>query len=334
MYLSTGRFIALMALLWAVLLASTIYGEVKVEKIAYFNQPNCYKLSNGAVEVIVTTDIGPRIIRYGFPGEDNILAELPGGSPLKTELGEWKSWGGHRLWTAPEAMPRSYSPDSSPVEYRIEGNNKIHLIQPVEPKTGIQKEITVTLDDNGSGVTLHHKITNRNLWAIDVAPWALTIMNGGGVAILPQEPYRSHDEYLLPARPLVLWHYTDLSDPRWAIGKKYIRLKTDAARKEPQKLGIANKQGWAAYHRKGTLFVKRFPYKESATYTDYGSNNETYTSASFIEVETLAPMHHLKPGESAEHVERWYLFRNVDVGTTEATVDAAIRPLIAQTVGK
>ena len=61
-----------------------------MEKIAYFNQPNCYKLSNGTVEVIVTTDIGPRIIRYGFQGEENLLAEVPD-LKVTTELGDWKA---------------------------------------------------------------------------------------------------------------------------------------------------------------------------------------------------------------------------------------------------
>src|SRR5262245_65579577 len=129
---------------------------VRIEKVPYLGQPNCYRLTNGTVEVIVTTDIGPRIIRYGFVGGDNMLAELP--EPVtKTELGEWKPWGGHRFWAAPEAMPRTYSPDSSPIQFKIEGNNSIRLIQPIEPKSGIQKEITVTLAQSGTGVTIHHK---------------------------------------------------------------------------------------------------------------------------------------------------------------------------------
>jgi hypothetical protein len=329
MSVKTKRFGAFLIFVGVTALPISAWGEVNMDRVAYFKQPNCYKLSNGAVEVIVTTDIGPRIIRYAFIGGDNMLAELPD-TKVTTDLGEWKAWGGHRLWAAPEAMPRTYSPDNSPIDFKKEGNNSIRLIQPVEPKTGIQKEITVTLSSDGTGVTLMHKITNKNLWEIDLAPWALTIMNGGGVTILPQEPYRSHDDYLLPARPLVLWHYTELSDPRWALGRKYIRLKTDEAMKEPQKIGIANKQGWAAYVRSNTLFVKRFAYKEGATYPDYGSNNETYTAGLFMEVETLAPMQRLKPGESAEHVERWTLFRNVNIGTTEASLDAAISPLIAQ----
>jgi hypothetical protein len=312
--------------------AAPVWGEVTVERVAYFNQPNCYRLSNGTVEVIVTTDIGPRIIRYAFVGqeEENILAELPD-LKVETELGEWRPYGGHRLWHAPEAKPRTYAPDNGPVKFEIVGKDTIHLTQDVEPKAGIQKELIITLAGEGTEVTIVHRLTNRNLWSADLAPWGLTIMNGGGMAILPQEPYISHDDYLLPARPLVLWHYTDLGDPRWKIGKKYITLRTDANLNEPQKAGIANKQEWAAYLRNRVLFIKRFPYKKDANYPDYGCNCETYTAGTFMEVETLGPMHHLEPGDTAEHVERWYLFKNVNAGMTEATLDAAISPLVEQT---
>lgn len=294
-----------------------------MEKVNYLNQPNCYKLSNGAVEVIVTTDIGPRIIRYAFIEGDNILGEVPD-SIIKTELGTWKPWGGHRLWTAPEANPRSYAPDNSPLEFESESPLSIRLLQPVEPQTGIQKEMTVTLDPAGSGLTILHRLTNHNLWSINVAPWALTIMNGGGVAILPQEPYRSWEEELQPARPLVLWHYTNLSDPRWSIGQKYIQLKTDEMLMAPQKIGIANKQGWAAYYRQSNLFIKQFNYVEGAVYPDYGSNNEIYTAASFIEIESLGPLRQLDPGASAVHEESWSLRRGVEIGDGEEAIETAL----------
>ena len=191
-------------ILWVGIMVYTPgWAEVRMEKVTYLDHPNCYKLSNGTVEVVVTTDVGPRIIRYAFIGQDNILGEFPDLKVI-TELGEWKPWGGHRLWAAPEAMPRTYSPDSSRIEYKIEGENTIRLIQPIEPKTGLQKEMTVSLDPEGSRVRIHHRITNKNLWGIELAPWAITIFREG-VTILPQEPYQSHDTALLPARPLVLW---------------------------------------------------------------------------------------------------------------------------------
>lgn len=295
-----------------------------MEKISYLGLPNCYRLSNGTVEVVVTSDVGPRIVRYSFAGAENILGEVPDAT-LATELGDFKPWGGHRLWVAPEAKPRSYAPDNAPVAVAVEGERVVRLTAPVEAATGIEKEITLALDADGSGLTVSHRITNRNLWAIDAAPWALTIMRGGGTAIFPQEPYISWDDYLLPARPLVLWHYTDLSDARWSIGKKLIRLSTDASASHPQKVGMLNKQGWAAYRHGATLFVKRFACEEGATYPDYGCNCETYTAGDFIEVESLAPLNRLEPGASAEHEERWTLFRDVQAGTSEDELDATIR---------
>lgn len=317
------------ALLGAIVCAAPVRAQVKVEKVQCLGQPNCYRLANNSVEVVVTTDVGPRIIRYAYIGDENMLAEIPSDA-VKTELGTWKPWGGHRLWTAPEAMPRSYSPDNDRVAHTIEGNT-IRLVQPVEPKTGIQKELTVTLDQEGSGVTVAHRLTNKGLWDVEVAPWALTIMNGGGEVIIPQEPYRSHDEYLLPARPLAVWHYTDLSDPRWTVGKRYIRLRTNDQMKEPQKIGVGNRQGWAAYLRKRTLFMKRFAWVEDGAYPDFGSNTETYTAGSFIELETLAPLARLTPDGSANHTERWFLFRNVDAGQSEETLDKALQPPLAAT---
>ena len=118
-------------LLRVMMAAAAVGADVTVDRVTCLNQPNCYRLSNGVVEVVVTTDVGPRIIRYGFVGEDNLLGEVPDDT-VTTDLGVWKPWGGHRLWTAPEAMPRSYSPDNDRVAFTIEGST-IRLVQSVEP---------------------------------------------------------------------------------------------------------------------------------------------------------------------------------------------------------
>lgn len=314
------RIVSAIALMLAV--ASGASAEVTVERVTYMKQPACIRLSNGTVEVIVTTTIGPRVIRYGFIGGDNLLGEVPD-TTVKTALGEWKPWGGHRLWTAPEDMPRSYSPDNSPVEATVKGST-VTLVQPVEPQTGIVKTLTVTLAESGTGVVVGHTLTNRSLWTVDVAPWALTIMNAGGTILIPQEPYASHDDALLPVRAMTTWAYTDLSDPRWRLGPKFIRLSTDSARAGSQKIGVANKRGWAAYARRGDLFLKQYGWDESKTYPDYGVNTEAYTAGDFIELETLGPMARLAPGASASHEEKWSLARKIDVSGDDAAVAAAL----------
>jgi hypothetical protein len=304
-------------------------GAVHVEKVSCLNLPNCYTLANGEVEVVVTTDIGPRVMRYAFVGGENILGEVPG-STAEKDKNTWQSWGGHRLWIAPEGQPKSYGPDNSPIKHMVSGNS-IRLEQPTEPGTGIQKTMVVTLDASGTGVTVQHTLTNRGAKPFELAPWALTVMNPGGVAIIPEEPYASHDSALLPARPIVLWHYTDLSDARFDIGPKFLRLATDPAKEASQKIGVGNKQGWVAYARNGLLFVKKAPYQEGKHYPDYGCNFEVYTAGNFIEVESLGYLQTLAPGQSAGHTEHWTLFRDVKVGAkdTEAQVEAALKPILS-----
>lgn len=335
-----------MGLLQAMPLASpqeaqgTAATGMNVEKVSCLGGlPTCLRVTNGEVEVVVTTDIGPRVIQYAFVGGENILGEMPVDLDEKTR-NEWQAWGGHRLWLAPEARPWSYAPDNEPIEHEVvpakqggggqAGPPAIRLMRGVEEETGMEKEIVVALDPSGSGVTLTHRLTNRGQKAVDVAAWALTIMNGGGRAILPQEPFKSHADALLPARPMALWGYTNLADPRWSIGPKFVQLETDRTIETPQKIGIGNKQGWAAYFRKGTLFVKRFAYQEDADYPDFGSNTEVFTQANFMEVETLGPLHRLEPGRWLEHVERWYLFKDVSLGQDEDAIERTLTPLLKQ----
>ena len=94
-------------------------GSVNIEKTKYSTYGNCLKLSNGTVDVLVTLDLGPRVIYYGFAGGENTFAELGPDTVVKSELGEWHPWGGHRLWHAPEASPRRYVLDDVPVKVAV-----------------------------------------------------------------------------------------------------------------------------------------------------------------------------------------------------------------------
>src|SRR2546428_13784528 len=104
----TGRRYSALAALGILLCAAPAAAQVKVDKVACFDQPDCDRLSNGTVEVVVPTAFGPRIARYGFVGRENVLGEAPGASV--TDLGDWKPRGGTRPWHAPARTPRTYSP--------------------------------------------------------------------------------------------------------------------------------------------------------------------------------------------------------------------------------
>ncbi len=279
-----------------------------METVERLNLPNCLRLTNGEIELIVTTDVGPRIIGYSFVGGENVLGEHPQAA-VETALGTFKPYGGHRLWIAPENMPNSYAPDNQPVEYfynQIE--NSVRLVQPIEPTSNTQKEIIIELDETGSGVSINHRITNRGAETIELAAWALTIMRGGGICEIPNEPFAAYGgDTLLPVRNLSLWSYTDFTDSRWQFDKDFIRLKTDSAKPDPQKIGVLNKQGWAAYRVENLRFIKRFDYVEGANYPDMNSNTELYTAGDFVEIESLAPLCRLASGEATGHLECWEL---------------------------
>ncbi len=299
-------------------------------KVNYGGWPNCVRLANKEIELIVTTDVGPRVIRLGFTGGQNLLKEVAE-EMGKTGGDQWRPYGGHRFWHAPEAAPRSYAPDNDPVECR-EDAYRVKLVQPVEGTTGMQKEIEITLDAKRNHVGVLHRLVNHNLWAVEAAPWALTVMAPGGAAVFPHEPYKPHPEYLLPARPLVVWHYTDMSDPRFTWGKKYIVLRQDAKGKTKNKVGMRNCQGWAAYLLKGDVFVKRFPFVDGAHYPDFGCNCECYTDPDIIEIESLGPLSTIEPGGTLEHIEDWYLFK-ADIELTEKAFDSKLIPLVSGVLG-
>jgi hypothetical protein len=170
-------------------------------------------------------------------------------------------------------------------------------------------------------IEVKHRLLNRNLWAVRLAAWALSVMRAGGVALIPQEPYRPHPDALLPVRRIALWAYTGMSDPRWRWGRRAIRLYQDPRYPTPQKMGILNKQGWAAYYRNGELFIKRFDYLPGALYPDFGCNCELFTNAEMLEVETLSPMTLLQPDGVLEHTERWSLLKIGDQMDDEAILE-------------
>jgi hypothetical protein len=277
-----------------------------VELVSYLNLPNCYRLSNGTVELTVATDIGPRILGYNFVGQQNVLGACPESSQT-TPWGVWKPWGGHRLWLAPENMPLSYVPDNDPVAFVSDDEFTIRLTANVEKPTGVQKEMLIQLAQEGSSVQITQRITNRGESRLQASIWALTVLRGGGVAIVPQEPFHPFPEVLRPVRPLALWSYTDLSDPRFEITERFIRLRTDESMSQSQKFGVGNSLGWASYQNRGVRFTKHFPFEPGAAYPDFGCNNEVYTAGSLMELESLSPLHQLDQDESAEHIERWEL---------------------------
>ena len=251
-------------------------------------------IENDFLRVTYLTATGPRIIGLYVQGvEANLLAETPD-IHWHTPHGEYYLHGGHRLWTAPENQ--FYICPEDHVNTTSE-DHRICLRSRVDD-SGLEKEISLRLDENC--VTLVHRVTWHGKQPIELAPWTITQLRLGGMAILPQ----SDSGGLLPNRNIVLWPYSQWNDERLELYDDLILLHGRSS-EEAFKIGNYNTHGWIAYALKDALFIKRFSVDHIHKYPDLGCNVESYVRDCCIELETLGALTTLEPQESMTYEETW-----------------------------
>ena len=298
--------------------------NTRLEPLSFAGWPNCYRYSNGRLALIITGDVGPRIISFGLIDGKNLFYTA------EKELGhtggdQFRLYGGHRFWHAPEHPVRTYYPDNQPVEIMDHGDF-IRVTAPIETENGVQKEMDIAFL-SGNQVRVIHRLINQNRWAIEAAPWALSVMRPGGEGLLVLPPRVPHPQILLPTSKLILWSYTHLNDNRYTLGERVIRIRQDRTASAPQKVGIHTPVGVAAYHWQDLLFVSRMVPDPTAVYPDMNSHLEIYTDADILEVETLGPLTTIAPETAVVHTEIWELHQLPDTTLTDqAMIQIAEQP--------
>ncbi len=306
-----------------------------LDSVEYRGWKSNTRLSNGTVELIVTNEVGPRVICYRAPGGHNVMKnydEMMG----KSGEADWQIRGGLRFWIAPEDLTRTYCPDNKPVQVTPLGQFAARFTPPEETQYGIQKVMELRLEEAGSRVHVKLRVTNTGQVATTLAPWGPTVMAPGGMEILPLPAKFNHPGHPLkaknpndfaPNQSLILWPYFDFTDDRWTFGKQYIFLRQNA-KKGPTKIGLAHHVPWVAYWNQGTVFVKRFTRHDWAAYPDMGTVYQTFTNEDMLEMETVGALCTLQPGQHAELTECWELFTGVPEMKSEADVDRVLLPLL------
>ncbi|MBE7050195.1 MAG: hypothetical protein E7394_05415 [Ruminococcaceae bacterium] len=296
---------------------------VNVEKVLCEKFGNMVKVSDEKVELFVSVDYGPRILKAGIIGRTNFMKQDTkesmvsqlGQSKFKDDL--FKNRGGHRFWISPEAFPRTYYPDNEPVEYKITETG-VELIPPCQVANELQLKIRITLDDKTHKYTIEHFVTNEGYWPKKLAIWPITVVAENGVELIPQNTKNTH---LLPNRVFAMWPYSKYTDSRLTIGDSYIYLKQDPSVKQSFKLGLFQEFPWAAYFLGGDMFVKEYTSLEGKEYPDFGCSYESYTNAEILEMETLSPLHNLESQETVSHTEVWSFYENVNIPASEKEAD-------------
>lgn len=288
--------------------------QVTVERRSDGRWDDAVAVSNGTIEVLAPTSVGPRIVHFGFEGDRNEFRLF------ESEREDWPLLGGHRLWHAPENHSRTYVPDLDPVEATLLEDG-VELRRSAHERTGIEKAITVRMADSGASVELTHELTNRGEWPIEFAPWALSVLKPDGTAVMPLTPQADEDS-LLPDRSIIYWPYTSPGEDRLEYGEDNVYVAQDTECDGPLKIGTSGGDGWVAYVNDGHAFRKDFEYFPDGTYPDADSGAEAYTGSEILELETVAPLRTVDSDEAVTHVETWTL----EDGIEQPADAAAIQP--------
>jgi len=304
---------------------------MQTETIPHAGWEHNLRLANDQIELVVTLDVGPRVISFRTKNGANVFKTFDEQLGGKGET-EWMIRGGHRFWIAPEDLARTYHIDNHPPRHWVDKATGEFIFEAEQEAGGrILKTLGVTISPDSARVKVRHTAKNTDSRSLEFSAWALSVMKAGGTAVIPQPPLGEHPRDLLPNRTMVLWPYTDLTDARFRIGRDFIVLQ-QAADRPPTKLGLSHKEKQIAYIVDGSIFIKSFDFIEGETYPDGGCNFETFTNGEMLEVESLSPLRTVPPGGEITHIEEWTLLPLSGSVSTESdeVLKRTLAPYLAQ----
>ncbi len=265
-------------------------------------------LENDYLRLDYLAEAGPRLVRLILTGStDNLLAEVPE-IHWPTPWGEYHLHGGHRVAIAPEALGLAYVPDGTGLAIEdVPGG--VRLVRPAEIGTGVSKSIEIRLQSDRPALTLRHAVRNDRAEPLAIAAWSVTQLNLGGIAVAPLRITSIGNRHR-PDRQLVLWPYTSWQDERLFADDEYVWIDAQPVSEE-LKIGLLAR-GWLGYWRTDVFFLKRFDPHLELPHPDFNTNAQLYCNQRFVELESLAPLAVLEPGQSSVHVETWEIYRDVN----------------------
>ena len=162
----------------------------KMKTENYKNYGKCAVLERGGVKVMVTLDIGPRIIWFGtedlnFMNEDLERNVSKGGEFFDEHYGKGTTWylyGGHRVWKSPEDL-ETYTPDNVPVEAEERPSGGRFVCRAAK---WLDYALDIELADDGT-LTVKNTVENKGAERT-LAVWGLTVARKGGTLVLVGYP--------------------------------------------------------------------------------------------------------------------------------------------------
>lgn len=271
---------------------------LQIERTEFLGWREAYRLRLGEAEMVVVTEIGPRILSLSVGDGPNLLFVDQETVGRGQGDAAWHIYGGHRVWVAPETAD-TYAPDN--VRCAVEtSDDGLTVIAPVTPQTKLQKRLTVTAQEGC--FVVEQGVRNKGDVLCTGAVWALTCVAPRGAIAFPWGRGGTWD-----LKKAVYWnrwmdHRSDVTSQQWQPGPDLFRIVPTG---EEGKVGTNSPEGWVALCREDATFVKSHCWAPGARYPDEDCSIQVYTCGQFIEMETLSPLTVFYPGVETVHREIW-----------------------------
>lgn len=292
--------------------------ELRIEQTEFLGWREAYRLRLGEAEMVVVTEIGPRILSLTVNDGPNLLFvdQETAGQGQGDAL--WHIYGGHRIWIAPETED-TYTLDNAPCEAQI-SDGRLTVIAPIASQTKLQKRLTIAAQKDRFVVEQGVRNTSHMLRTGSV--WSLTCVEPEGVITFPWGQEGAWD-----LKKIVYWHRwidheSDVNSQQWQPGADLFRVVPTG---EEGKVGTSSPEGWVALCREDATFVKSYDQIPGARYPDENTSLQVYTCERFIEMETLSPLGIIYPGTEVVHQEVW----TVTAAAVDPTDGVAVRRLLS-----
>lgn len=276
------------------------FADVTVEKVKYRDWTDCYRLSNGTVEVVVVPKIG-RVMRYAYIGKENVLWENPSTKPKPDAVG-YRNYGGDKVWPAPQRdwnWPPDPAIDGSAWQAELIPNG-VRITSPTSKFRKIRFVREITLAAFGTEARFMNRLdnmTDRHSYAV----WQVTPVNDPQYVYLPTEPFERSKK----GWDMILGGNLNTAYHEFAPGG----LKIHRALRLSYKFGAWSPKGEITATKYTTTFHMAMKVYSNAPYIDNMPLQVfTYPNPDkLVELQLMGPFLRMERGEGAVLSTTWRL---------------------------
>lgn len=261
-------------------------------------------LANDNLYLTVIPEIG-RITAFGRTGQPSLIWLDDSQAPAQAQRdGNWVNWGGDKVWPAPQTVWKWAFGGEWPPDGVIDGQawtlldqapDHLTLESRVNPQLHVQVRRRIQLMPDR--VEIQNTLTQLRPSPYPVCIWSVTQVRLPRFALLDCDPASPLPEPYLP-----LMNRRQF-DHHW-VSPLDSAIQYQGPDDKGTKIGTLGR--WVAAVYDQLIFLQSTDFHPAAMYTD-GSSLQVYQSPDYMELETLSPNQHLKPGQTITNTVTWRL---------------------------